>query len=99
MLLGREERDQWCLLVMAERFAFLFRWRERHQAYFAFGRMKSDKTREVLIDAPPLYSRCIQKMPSTGTWHFPRAPPVEGGRGAERDGYFACVKRGGPSTS
>jgi len=69
------------------------RWRERHQAYFEFSHFKPGGTRDVLIDAPPIFSRCIQEMPDTGTWHFPQAGVMSAGATARDANCFACVKR------
>jgi hypothetical protein len=56
--------------------AFLV-WKERHLTKFGLGAWRRDGTRDVLIDAPPVFSVRTQRnadLPAT-SWHVPVAPP------------------------
>jgi pentatricopeptide repeat protein len=53
------------------------RWKERHQAYFSFGSHERGGGRSVKIEAPAVYSRCIQgpgarKEGGGEFWHLPK---------------------------
>lgn len=62
------------------------RWKERHQAYFSFGGHERGGGRSVKIEAPAVYSRCIQGPRSMKegsgkeggeSWHLPKAGSEE----------------------